>query len=263
MSDKNLYINDLKHRFSGYTFVETSPGVDESIYHVSFLDGSSVEVSAGTGLNFLDCYRKIREDVLNAETPAYLTTTTERDSLSVDDGTVLYNITTSRNECYDGSSWTSSGGTTSGSTVAFGAMYEDNSSGTALSVTTSYTGWNSGTSGVFDGGGIVSFEGGTIPSPSDKLVVGAGGAGAYIVEFHCAGKNSNNALTTAAIHINGTEQTSVKMSSTGNSSNLIHWASCGPLTLAVDDEVDLRFKSTGTDTVTLYQVNVNIDRIEV
>ena len=148
-------------------------------------------------------------------------------------------------------------GSSSSTVTAYGGLYEDNSSGSAISATTSYVGWVSATAGVVDGS-IVSF---TDNATADRLTIGTGGAGDYRVAFHANVTNSGGKLTTGAIHVNGVEQVAVKMSLTGDSSKAVLLAASNPLTLAVGDYVDLRFKSESSDTVTVYQPSLNIELI--
>lgn len=112
MSDKNIYINDLIHRFPGHTFTELVVG---DLTKVSFKDPGSVTIAEQVNLLVLDAYRLIREDLLKAESPSFLSTTSERDALvDVDRGTELLNITVLQNQIFTGSIWLSVGGETGG-----------------------------------------------------------------------------------------------------------------------------------------------------
>jgi len=138
-------------------------------------------------------------------------------------------------------------------------MWEDNSNGSNINNANNYKGWKTATEGEFDSRGIVRYAN---RSAGDRLVVGVRGKGSYIVAFHISVTNSGGNLTTAAIHVNGIEKTSIKMSILGNSSRIRHLASDSPLMLNVGDYVDLRLKSSSSDTIKIYQANVNVDRIE-
>ena len=106
--DKAIYINDLIHRFPGFQFSETTKG---DLILVSFLDASEIIVSSSTNLNILDAYRTIRQDVLNRVAPVFLSTTDQRDNLiDVERGTIIFNLTTIRNEIFDGADWIGAGG---------------------------------------------------------------------------------------------------------------------------------------------------------
>lgn len=110
MADKNLYANDLIHRESSWTFSETTIGGKT---RVEFKDGATVKHQAFQP-DIIDAYRIVRDDYLNAENPIFLSTTTERDALTVDAGTTIYNITTAEDETYDGTKWVAAGGETGG-----------------------------------------------------------------------------------------------------------------------------------------------------
>lgn len=108
MTDKNLYINDLLHRYSGYSFTESTTG---SIIIVTFKDGSSNTIAEAEGLTAIDAYRKIRLDLLGALVPLFISTTTQRDALSnLYEGTHIHNITKGRDETYYSSAWIAAGG---------------------------------------------------------------------------------------------------------------------------------------------------------
>ncbi len=110
--NKDIYVNDLLHRFSGYSFVETTI---QSMTKVEFQDGGSATVAEATNLVLVDAYMIIRSDMLEASPAAFLSSETERDALSdLDTGTQIYNLTASRNETYDGSKWVAAGGETGG-----------------------------------------------------------------------------------------------------------------------------------------------------
>jgi len=103
MVDKNLYANDLIHRYASHTFTETVVG---SQTKVEFKNSGSVLIRSSTKLAVIDAYHTIRIDLLGSEDPTFLTTTTQRDALtSVDRGTLIHNITVGRDEVYNGTSW--------------------------------------------------------------------------------------------------------------------------------------------------------------
>lgn len=102
MTDKNLYANDLIHRFASHTFTETTVN---DLTKVEFKDGGSVVIGEATTLVVIDAYRTIRNDLLGEEKPVFLSTTTQRDLLSVDKGTVIFNLTNVRFEVFDGTDW--------------------------------------------------------------------------------------------------------------------------------------------------------------
>jgi len=101
--DKNLYANDLIHRFASHTFTETSVG---SQTKVEFKNAGSTVIRSSQKLNAVDAYHTIRHDLLDSEKPDFISTTTQRDALSsVDQGTIIYNTTIGRTEVYNGTKW--------------------------------------------------------------------------------------------------------------------------------------------------------------
>lgn len=103
MADKNIYINDLIHRFAGHTFVETI--VDDHI-NVVFKDVGLNVIAEATELVVIDAYRAIRSDLLDAEELSFLSTTVERDALiSPDNGLRVFNITTDKENVFNGTIW--------------------------------------------------------------------------------------------------------------------------------------------------------------
>lgn len=101
--DKNFYINDLKARYSGHTFTETVTG---SLTQVEFKNGSVV--SSKSTMDIVDAYRNIRETMLGPVKPLFLSTTTERDALTMtafDAGIQILNTTAGAVQTYNGSSW--------------------------------------------------------------------------------------------------------------------------------------------------------------
>ena len=109
--NKQIYINDLLHRFSGYSFVETAVG---SMTLVEFQDGGSSTVAESQDIVVVDAYSNIRQQMLEgAFVPCFISTTTERDALTgVDNGTIILNDDSYAMECFDDDNWYPSTGTT-------------------------------------------------------------------------------------------------------------------------------------------------------
>ena len=109
--NKDIYENDLIHRFPGYTFSET-PVQSQTL--VEFKDGGSVTQAQAQTLVLVDAYHNIFLQMLEGHAvPAYLSTSSERDALTdVDDGTIILNIDTSEMECVNADVWQPSAGTT-------------------------------------------------------------------------------------------------------------------------------------------------------
>ena len=103
MTDKALYINDMIHRYANHTFSESTTG---DIVTVTFKDGASVTIAEAKSMTNVIGYQIIRKSLLLSEHLNFLSTTTERDSLSgVGKGTQIYNITTGASEVWDGTNW--------------------------------------------------------------------------------------------------------------------------------------------------------------
>ena len=143
--------------------------------------------------------------------------------------------------------------------IAFGSMNEDNGSGTNLAVTTSYTGWVSANEGEVDSNGLITFSGN---ATADRLLVSDSGEGTYLVAFSVCFTNSGGNLTTIAIHKNDVEQVAVKGAAVGDSSNVTAIASSGFITVAEGDYLDLRMKSTASNTLALFNISVAALKIQ-
>ncbi len=109
--NKDIYVNDLLHRFSGYSFVETTI---QSMTKVEFQDGGSSTVAESINLVLVDAYRNIREQMLEGfDVPCFISTPAERDALTgVDDGTIILNNATYAMECIDDDIWYPAAGLT-------------------------------------------------------------------------------------------------------------------------------------------------------
>ncbi len=105
MSDYNLWVNDIEHRFSPTSLTHTLNG---SIY-TAFAVISSVTTRSGERTSLFNAYESLRERLLEVgenTTILPLSTTTERDALTnIENGTVIENITIGRNEFFDGLVW--------------------------------------------------------------------------------------------------------------------------------------------------------------
>jgi len=103
LTDKNLYANDLIHRYASHTFTETTVG---SMTKVEFKNAGSVVIGESQNLSVIDAYRTIRNELLEDERPLFLSTTTQRDALTnIDTAVHIHNITVGRDEVYDGTKW--------------------------------------------------------------------------------------------------------------------------------------------------------------
>jgi len=165
--NKDIYINDLKHRFPGYSFTETPKG---DLVTVAFLDDQQIEQAAATNESLMDAYRTIRRSMLEGEDPVFLSSTSERNKLNdVIEGIIIYNTNKRRNESFGNAKWENSAGPGMMTDVAYGEMYQDINFGTAIPNIGQKRGiWTSAQLGNLDKNGIVTFD-------RPRLIIGEGG----------------------------------------------------------------------------------------
>lgn len=211
MSQKDLYKNDLIHRFPGHTFTETPVG---DLTKVTFKDVGLVTIGEQVKLSVLDAYRSIRLDLLVAQNPTLISTTIERDALTgIQRGTEIINISVLENQIFSGSEWVSVGGETGGivhlaptsvqttdntETVVQILTLDDDS---VLLTTVEIIGEKPDHSVVAgfiiectaqrNGGGSASIEGGTTITHSGK----GSGAGSWSVDFTVSGNDLRVSVT--------------------------------------------------------------------
>lgn len=252
--DKNIYINDLIHRYSGHTFTEV---VTNDLTKVTFKNAGSVVIREKVKMDAIDAYHAIRRSLLASEDPDFLSTTTERDALTnVDRGTAIFNITTLRDESYDGTNWIGAAGAGLMAPFAYGSMFED-SSGSNHNTTTKA--WITAGVGKVDGNGIITFADN---AAGDRLVVGTGGAGDYRIGFHVSSTNAGGNSTFAAINVNAVEQVSIKAHHAGDSAQERLLASEGYLPLAENDYITLELiSSSPSDIVSIHTCSVLMERL--
>ena len=253
--DKNLYINDLIARNPGYTFTETLSG---SLYTVSSKNVSAV-VAEVVGLTLIDAYRKIRLDILNGARPVFLSTTAQRDALiNVSKSRLIDNITLGHLELYTGAAWINAAGIGVMAPVAYGNLFEDSASGSAMDSTTKQ--WVTASAGVFDNNGLVSFLNHV---DGDRLVIGAGGAGVYMTIASCGQTNSGSNKTTMTVHINDVDTTVIKDDQNANSVNHRALVANGILTLADEDYLTLHIADpdTPSNVIKVFDCHLTIQRI--
>jgi len=248
--DKDIYANDLLHRFPGYSFTETVIG---DLVTVAFLNVQEVELAAARTELTVDAYRTIRRDVLGGEIPVFLSSTSERNLLSnLSKGVVIFNTNKQRIEAFDGSDWLSSSGPGMMTDVAYGEMWQDDSAGTTIPQTGVWTG---ASPGLRDENEIISIS-------SSQLIVGEDGTGDYAVSFNANFTSDAGSNCTAHLRINGFDTTKIKDEHPGDSSELGDLSASGIMKLIEDDYLELHFESEDSgDTIKVYQVNLNIRRI--
>lgn len=255
--EKDIYVNDLMHRFPGYSFTETPKG---DLVTVAFLNGALAEVAAATTLDLVAAYDHIRFNVLGSRNPIFISTAVERDALDVNflaSGVLLWNTDDKVVDFLNmAGNWLSTGGVIG--VKAYGGMVEDSVLGSTINNAANYKGWKSASAGVLNSSGLIAFlNNGT----ADRLVVGAGGAGDYEVSFDASFTNSGSKNTTGTIHVNGSPADDIMAEVEGDSSKLRIVTKSGLITLEDDDYLDLRFKSEDNDDITIYQTEVSLNRI--
>ena len=146
---------------------------------------------------------------------------------------------------------------------SYGELYEDNDSGSTISVTylDVYYGWTTATAGEVSGSGYVTAD--VADSTADNLTIGASGAGTYLCSAYTSFGGSNSAVVKAYAFINGV-QTSLgyerKLGATGSDVGSASFV--GFLDLAASDYVDLRFTSDGNgDSVYVYRCRLILHRM--
>ena len=254
MSDHLIWKNDITNRFSPTSLTDATDG--DGFIATAII--SSVTIVGAWQMSLWDAYKDLRDKLLNGE-DGFLpeTTTTQRDALSsLVPGMLLLNVTTMRGEFYTGSAWISVAGSGRSSPVAYASMWED-SIGSAHNTTTKA--WITAGVGVVDGNGIVTFSDN---AAGDRLVIGTGGAGDYLIAFHASVINAGGNVTYAAININTVEQSSLKSEHAGDSSEARMLAASGILTLAAADYITLELtSSTSSDVISIRKCSLTVERI--
>lgn len=100
---KDLYVEDLKNRFSGYTFTETNIG---DMFKVDFKDGSSNVIASSTKNSLEDAYKSVRNDVLDGNGVLCESTSAQRALMTgIMTGTRTLDLTTNALLFFDGANW--------------------------------------------------------------------------------------------------------------------------------------------------------------
>ena len=141
---------------------------------------------------------------------------------------------------------------------SYGELYKNTPAGTSITIS-GFTQWITSTVGDTSGAGYVIGSAAT-----DNLTIGANGAGRYEVSFNVSEDSAtNNALVTAAVFVNGGQQSDLTSSShNGTDTDIRNLSSGGILNLAAGDVIDVRF-STSAGNITVYNVNLMIHRIGI
>ena len=99
---KDLYSDDLKNRFSGYTFTETAVN---DMFKVEFKNGSTV-VAAAKKNNLDDAYKSIRNSILDGNGVIPESTVAQRALMSdIMEGARTWDLDTSAILVFENGSW--------------------------------------------------------------------------------------------------------------------------------------------------------------
>ncbi|MCP4984842.1 MAG: hypothetical protein GY928_01895 [Colwellia sp.] len=139
--------------------------------------------------------------------------------------------------------------------MAYGSMYENNGSGSTISNTSSFKGWVTATAGQTDVNGFVAFESN---ATADRLNINQDGD--YYVTFSTSFTNDGGNVTTASVFIDGVE-TDLSSSRQGDSGEIRTMGNSFILSLSSGEYIDLRFESTSSDDVDIYQTSVSAIRV--
>lgn len=148
--------------------------------------------------------------------------------------------------------------------LSYGGAYESNEAGSAITLTSNaaFYKWVTATSGTVKGAPWVTFDNG---AGNKHLVVGASGAGLYLVNCHFSGTLGAANELKAAIFVGTLEQANLRVDQDVATLAKYQTGSItGLLTLAAGDIVSLRFGSdANTQTFTMKHANLTLVRIDI
>ena len=184
-------------------------------------------------------------------------TTTEIAALSgIDDGVQVINKTLGRLDVCTGSAFVSAAGAGIMKPAAYGSMYENNSSGSAMNSSTKQ--WITASAGKFDSNSLITFLN---HADGDRIVVGTGGAGDYIIIASCGQTNGGNNQSIMTVHKNGTDLTELQDDQNSNTTFHRPLVANGILTLADNDYLTLHIVSaTPADIIKVHNCHLTIQR---
>lgn len=260
MSDYNLWLNDIEYRFSPTSLTDALNG---SLYTATAVV-SGVTTNSAPKMSQWDAYLDLRNKLLGvSEIDGGIilpkSTTVELTALTgIIDGQGAQNITTGRDESCLGSAWVSSAGAGRLGAAAYGNMFEDSATGSPTNSTTKQ--WITANGGVFDRNGLVSFSDNAL---GDRLVVGTGGAGDYMVVASCGQTNSGSNRTTMTVRINDVASTVIKDDQNANATNHRALVANGILTLADGDYLTMHIvdPDTPANEIKVFDCHLTIQRI--
>lgn len=255
MNDYMIWSNDITNRHSpeSLTYAEDGDG------YIATAVISGTTTTSRWKMSLWDAYKDLREKLLEGNDALLPTTTTTQMAAlgEMDTGTFMHNITDGSLGLYGASGMVSIGGSTAMSASAFGEMVEDNSAGSNIDVTTKL--WATASVGEVDSNGIITFSD---ESGGDKLVIGSGGEGTYLLHFSCTFTNAGGNVTSAGIHKNGEEVGKLEDSHSGDSSQQRDLRGQGFLVVEEGDEITLHVVSAApVDVVSVYHCHVTMNRL--
>ncbi len=255
MSDYNLWKNGITHAFSPTTLTDAAEGSG----FVATAVISSVTTNSDWKMSQWDAYLDLYEKLHDGQRPTPKSTTTEASALSgVLDGTPILNITTNRFEICNNAAFQNSAGIGTMSPAAYGNMFEDSSTGSAMNSTTKQ--WITASGGIFDGNSLITFSDNSL---GDRLVVGTGGAGAYMVVASCGQTNSGSNRTRMNLHVNDVGSIVIKDDQNASSVNHRALVANGIVTLADADYLTLHIADPDTpaNVISVFDCHLTIQRI--
>lgn len=256
MTDHNLWKDDIANRFSPTSLTDVADG--DGFIATSVISGTTTK--SAWKMSQLDAYVDLRDKLLNGvERPFPRVTTVQRDALiNILSGRAIVNLDIGGEiEVYDGDEWIRGGGTGSMLPAAYGEMYQDNDSGSAIDATNKS--WVTAVASIFDTTGFVSF---LSHANGDRLVINAGGAGHYLLHYSTNFTNSSNNVVTASIRKNETIDPTMTDEAAGSVNQKRGLRVSGLMNLSENDYIDVHLISdTPANTVTVYQSNIHIHRI--
>ncbi len=139
--------------------------------------------------------------------------------------------------------------------MAYGSMFENNSSGSTISNAGTFKGWVTAGAGRSDENGFVAFESN---ATADRLNINQDGD--YLVSFSTSFTNDGGNVTSASVFIDGVES-DLRSSRQGDSGEIRTMGGSLILELSSGEYIDLRFESTSSDDIGVYQTSVNAVRV--
>lgn len=193
-------------------------------------------------------------------------TTTDDSSSGYEVGSLWVNTTSDAAFiCVDATAsaavWVAASG--QGSSTSYGAIYEDDDSGTneiVISPPNEWEKWATSTAGAVAGAPYV-----TADTTNDRLVIGAGGGGTYAVFGHAAVELSGNSIVHMRLRKNGTEvEDALKTFDQKSTGQRLDLDFSGLVSgLVENDYLELWFSATSNNTtITIYYINLTVFRIQ-